>query len=663
MRRISIVLLLIPSLGSTVAAQSPSDSVPELDEIVVTADRAPTPLARVVSATTVISGDELRARGVYFVEDALREVPGANVVPTGSYGSLSSLFLRGGESDYVKVLIDGVPVNQPGGSFDFSSLSTDNIDRIEVVRGPVSVLYGSDAVTGVVQIFTHPGAGKLRTEARTQAGSFGTWRGEVGASGGSDQTAYSASLSRYRTDGTYAFNSGYRSTVGSGALTVHPDSSTDLTLTARLGDNTTHFPTDFAGVASDSNQKTLQNSTTLGLELGRRLSQHAELRVFLASRSEVDASDNTSDSPGDTLGFFGSQSQTRILRRSLDARGIVRASQGIRLTAGFAAEFEDLREFDRSEFNFGSPAFPDTVQVSSDAPFSATRRDVGGYGQGVFDLGARTVLNVGARVDDNQGFGSHFTYRAGMVYALLPGLRLRGSIGSSFKEPSIRQNYAQTAFEVGNPDLKPEQSRSWEVGVEQTLARGTLVVSANYFDQRFRNLIQYNGGAAPGTPNYENVARATSRGIEVVADVRPVQHTTVTASYTWLKTRVDDAGFSTAAGDVLVNGKSLIRRPGHSGRLDGRTRLLDRLGLGLAANYVGRRDDVDFRPAVSVRTTLPAYVTVDADASLDLLRERSGSVGVTATLRAENLFDRSYDTVVGFPGRGRAVFAGLVMGI
>jgi vitamin B12 transporter len=347
----------------------------------------------------------------------------------------------------------------------------------------------------------------------------------------------------------------------------------------------------------------------------------------------------------------------------MDARGIVRVNQRARVTAGLAAEFQDVREFNRSEFNFGTPASPDTVQVSSDPPFAASRRDVGGYGQAVIDIGARSLLNLGARIDDNQRFRTHFTYRAGAVYALLPGLRLRGSVGSSFKEPSIRQNYAQTAFEVGNPDLKPEQSRSWEVGVEQTLARGTVVLSANYFDQRFRNLIQYNGSAPRGTPTYQNVARATSRGVEVVVDVRPVRHTTVTASYTWLKTRVDDAGFSTGAGEVFVNGKALIRRPTHNARVDGRTRLLDRVGLGVAANYVGRRADVDFRPAASVRTTLPAYVTLDADAALDLLRERSGRVGLTATLRAENLLDRSYETVVGFPGRRRAIFAGLVVGL
>jgi len=640
------------------AAQDVQDSVPVLQEIVVTADRSPTPLARVVAATTVITGEELRARGVYSLEDALRQVPGAAVVPTGSFGGVGSLFLRGGESDYTKVLIDGVPVNQPGGAFNFGSLSTDNIERIEVVRGPASVLYGSDAVTGVVQIFTRRGTGKVRGEASLQAGTFGTAWGEAGASGGSDQVSYSANLFRFRSDGIYAFNNGYRSTVASGLVTVHPDSQTDLRLSARLGDNTVHFPTDFAGVPSDSNQRTLQSGTTLGLELGRRISAGAEMQVFLASYNESAGADNAKDSPGDTLGFYASTSRSRLLRRSADARGIFQPAPGLRVTAGAQVEFEDLREVNRAEFNFGSGA-----AVAADPPFAATRRNLGGYTQVVLDLGARSLVNVGMRVDDNQGFGTHFTYRAGVVSAVGGGFRLRGSVGSAFKEPSIRENFANVPFELGNPDLKPEQSRSWEVGAEQSLAAQRLTVAVTYFDQRFRNLIQYDGAAPTGEPNYQNVGQATSRGIEIVAELRPARQTTVTASYTWLRTNVEDAGIAAGAGEVFVEGKQLIRRPAHSLRLDGRTRIAGRTGVGLALNYVGQRDDVDFRSFPSTRVTLGAYVQVDGDVSVDLLREGAGRLGFTATARVENLLDSRYETIIGFPGRGRTILVGGRVGL
>jgi vitamin B12 transporter len=652
--------LIVLAHGAGIPAVSAQDQVPpvELEELVVTADRAPTPATRAIAATTVITGEELRQRGVYFLEDALRQAPGATVVSTGSYGGIGSLFVRGGESDQTKVLIDGVPVNQAGGAFNFGTLSTDNVDRIEIVRGPVSVLYGSDAMTGVVQVFTRKGTGRLRGAAATAAGTFGTWRGDVGASGGSDQASFSVGLSRYTSDGVHRFNSSYRSTVASGALTVRPDAATVATLTARTGDNTLHYPTDFAGVVSDSNQVNLQNGMTLGLELARQLTSRAEVRVALASHSQTDGADNAADSPGDTLGFYASQSQARSLRRSLDARGTLQFGDGVRVTAGAQAEFQDLREFTRSEYNFGGGP-----TVTADPPLDAARRNVGFYGQALVDVGPRILLNLGGRVDENEKFGTHGTYRLGGVLKLSRRFRVRAAAGSGFKEPSLRENYVRTAFEVGNPDLKPEESRSWEVGVEQGLWNGAVTLSASYFDQRFRNLIQYNGAAAPGAPSYENVARATARGVELTGSVRPGHGISVTGSYTFLHTRVDDPGFSTAPGDVFVKGQPLIRRPRHTTRLDGRARIADRATLGVAASVVASREDVDFRPFPSVRTTLPSYVTVDVDAAVDLLREAGGKPGVTATFRVENLFDERYETVVGFPARGRAVLVGARVGL
>lgn len=639
-------------LGTPLAAQVSRDTV-QLQEIVVTADRFPTPAARNIASTTVITGDELRQRGVYFLDDALRAVPGAAIVPTGSYGGLTSLFLRGGQSSYVKVLVDGVAQNQSGGFYNFAGLTTDNIDRIEVVRGPASVLYGTDAVTGVVQIFTRKGAGPLTAEASGRAGSFGSSSGDVGIHGGTEQVSYSASLGRFATDGIYKFNSQYTNTVASGSLTVRPDSRTDLTLSGRSGDNNTHFPTGSDGVPADSNQSSVVQGTTLSLDAGRRFNERAEVRVLLGSYAESIFDDNQSDSPGDTLGFFMSQGQSRLLRRSADLRGIFQPTERLRLTVGGVAEYQELRQLSRAEFDFG---FGRTVQA--DPPFSPTRRNAGLYAQGLIDLTSRVLLNIGGRIDDNQKFGTHGTVRAGSVVALGYGLRARGSVGTAFKEPSLRENFIQGAFELGNPDLKPEQSTSWELGLEQNLAGGVATLAAIYFDQRFRDLIQYNGGVATGVPNYQNIAKATSRGLELTASVRPVRQLTFAASYTYLRTRVDDAGFASAVGSVFENGKPLIRRPKHSLRLDGRARLRDRLSLGAAVTYAGKRDDVDFSSFPSTRTSLPSYTLVDMDAAFDLIQPGAGRVGLTATLKVENLVDADYQTVFGYRGRQRGVFGG-----
>jgi vitamin B12 transporter len=634
--------LLLGAVPCGASAQVQRDTV-TLKELVVTADRDPTPLARTVAATTVITGDELRQRGGYFLSEALRQVPGAAVVSQGSDGGVTSLFLRGGESDYTKVLIDGVPVNQAGGSFNFGLLSTDNIERIEIVRGPVSVLYGSDAVTGVIQVFTRKGAGALRTELTGQAGSHGSYAGSASIRGGTAELSYSASLSRYATDGVYDFNSLFGNTVGSAALTARPDDRTAITLTARTGDNTLRFPTDFTGAVTDSNQLTRQNSQTLGLDLARRFSERAEVRLQLASHNQVDGAENNPDSPGDADFFF--QSQGRSQRRSADARGLVQLSSMARVTVGGQVEVEDLREFS-----------------TTNDPFAATRNNLGLYGQSVFTPGRSTVLNVGLRLEDNEEFGTHLTYRVGAVQGVSGGLRLRASIGSSFKEPSLRENFAQDAFEVGNPELDPEQSRSWEVGLEQELADGRMTVAANYFDQRFTDLIQYLSTGVPDEPTYQNVSQATSRGVELIADLRPASWLAVTASYTYLETRVADAGTAGGTGSPFEEGKPLVRRPKHSARIDARSRIADRASIGVSANYVGQRADIDFTLFPSVRRTLPSYVALDADASFDIRHGAGGRPGITATVRAENLFNKAYDTVLGYRGRGRAVFGGFRLG-
>jgi len=176
-----------------------------LKPVVVTATRVPTPADAVTAAVTVISGASLRERGVRTVAEALRDVPGAAVVETGPSGSITSLFLRGGESDYVKVLLDGVPLNQPGGAFDFAHLTTDQVDRIEVVRGPTSVLYGSDAMTGVIQIFTKSGSGPAALGARLVRGSGGTTQSSIDVSGvlGGGRLGYALGASHFGAQGLY----------------------------------------------------------------------------------------------------------------------------------------------------------------------------------------------------------------------------------------------------------------------------------------------------------------------------------------------------------------------------------------------------------------------------------------------------------------------------
>ncbi len=267
-------------------------------------------------------------------------MPGAHLVQGGPYGAAASLFVRGGESDYVKVLVDGVPVNQPGGFYDFASLTTDNVERIEILRGPGSVLYGSDAIAGVIQIVTRQGGDGLRLGAAAEGGSFGSARWEASALGGGDALGWSASLSRLTSDGTYEFNNDYRNTVASGRFRARAGDRTTLSLTGRYHDAKYHFPTDFTGVPVDRNQFTTDKTAALALDVGHRFSEIVEGQLLLG-RSDIETGfENPADPPPGP--GFASSDRTSTDRTSADARVQLTMPKGIRGLAG--ASFEAQRQ-------------------------------------------------------------------------------------------------------------------------------------------------------------------------------------------------------------------------------------------------------------------------------------------------------------------------------
>ena len=648
-KQIALAAILAGVLPPWLQAQEAQDTT-RLQELVVTATRIPTPADAVVSSTTIIRGEELRARGIHFVQDALREVPGATVVQVGSFGGVSSLFLRGSESDYVKVLVDGVPVNQPGGAYNFANLTTDNVDRIEVLRGPASVLYGSDAVSGVVQVFTRRGEGRPAFEGGAEAGTFGSISGHAGVVGGSKALGYSADASHLSTDGTYAFNNDYHNTVLSGSVRAAPDAKGDASLSVRFSDNRYHFPTDFSGALADSNQFNAEKALSLGADLGRRLSDRVELRVSAGGSRSDGEFDDRPDNASDTLGFgFASHRNSRDQRGNLEARVNTFVSSVLTLTTGAQVERETERQSGETTSNFGG------IATTPDTPFDRGRTTTGYYAQGVLELPLGLAVNLNGRLDHNSGFGTFFTYRAGLAYQLLGGTRFRASLGRAFKEPTFCEQFCDAPFVVGDSTLQPERSTSWELGVEQHL-EGPVSLWVTYFHQRFRDMIVYDGGVAPGAPTYRNGAAARARGVEAGVTTSFGASVSAKASYTYLDAKAtDDAGMPSAS---FARGQSLIRRPGHSAELAVQGRVLQRATLGGSLSYVGRRDDVDFNAFPSVRVALPGYAIVDLAAEVDILQPAAGRPGLSGVLRVENLFDKEYDQVVGFAGRPRGIYGG-----
>ncbi len=608
-----------PALAQGVARDTARTS-----PIVVTATRSPLAAGRAPSAVTVITGEQLRRTGITAVGDALGQVPGLAVVQSGSYGGATSLFIRGGESKHAKVLVDGVPVNDAGGAFDFSSLTTDNVERIEIVRGPASVLYGSDAMAGVVQLFTRRGDGRPRIELGARGGGNSSYDAHAAVRGGAMPLDYSFGVSRHATDGFQAFNSASRTTVGSASVGTRAERY-DARLTARYIDGSLHFPTDGAGQVVDSNSAHHDGRLSVGVDAGYQFTGVASLHLALASLDVHGLSENLPDGPGDTGGYYFTTGD-RSRRRSGDLRLDIELPAAARLSVGAQVE----REWQESV----------TASNYGDDAFTARRRTSGAYTQLLLSPDDRYTATFGARLEHNEEFGDFATWRSAASVLLRPGTRLRGSLGTAFREPTFLENFGG-AYAIGNPALSPEHAVSADAGVQQKLG-DDVTVEVTWFANSFRDLIDYRYSATE--PNYFNLARTRSAGMELQGRAALPAGFHADAAFTYLETRVVDAGASSAVTALFAPGARLLRRPMHT--LDaGAGWRSSRAGLDLRAHRLGTREDNYYAPDFSTQhVTLPPYTRLDlsADAAVPV------ATAVRATLRAENLLDARYTDVAGF---------------
>jgi len=635
------VLFAFPA---TIVAQ---DDPMKLDSLVVTVHRLPVALQATSASVTVLDGRELENAGMISVLDALRSVPGIAVNQSGSFGSVASIFMRGGESDYTAVLIDGVQVNEPGGRFDFAHLTVQQIDRIEIVRGPTSSMYGSDAVTGVIQIFTRTGSGGPQGGLTVLGGTYDSWRGSANIEGGGSIASYGLAASGFRSDGSLAFNNDYDNVTISSRVNLTPDDQTALRLSAQYSDHTFHFPTDGAGALVDENSNTFGEDLTLSLDARHQLTSGVELALLLATRNSDAGTDDAQDGPADSLGFFAFQSLDDISRQSLDLRTNVQLGSFGTASAGFEYEDQSLRSTSESDSEFGPSS-----GISDE---SRTNRAY--YGQW-FGQWGQLAANASIRLEDNGTFGSLVTYSIGSAFLISDSnTKLRGSVGRGIKEPTLFENFA-SGFAVGNPDLVPEESVSWEFGVDQYFEGGRYRLSATYFDQSFEDLIQFTFVTAePGDPNFFNVGAADVRGFEAEAGAiaGPVSFS---VNYTYLDSEVVDAGFEVGPDATFVSGERLLRRPVSQFAIEASSRLGSRGTAGLSLRHVGDRIDRDFSAFPFPRVTLPATTIVDARGEFSVAKPVGHQYGVSLIARIENLFDRKYSEIQGFPARGRTIWLG-----
>lgn len=644
-RRAALVAasLALAPLAPNASAQTPPDSADTrpLERVVITATRSAVPA--VTAATTVISGADLRDRGITHVIDALREVPGVALVQSGSFGAATSLYLRGGEANYTRVLIDGVPVNDPGGSFDFSQLTTEDVERIEIVRGPASVLYGSDAVSGVIQIFTRDGRGPAGLSLDLRGGNYGTVITNLNVHGGDDDRAYSVAAGRYATDGIYGINNRYLHRFVSGSARLTAGNGVIARLLLRYADDEAQTPTDGSGAVVDANALLALERTTLAVQLSREFGDRADVSLQLASHTTNGGFDDAPDGPSDTLGFYAFQGLDHVTRRRAELTVNYRAAGASVVTGGLSIEGQSQNSLTQSQSEFGDDA----------SRFDASRTTRAAFVQ-VVRAGQWLSWNAGARLDENDAFGSFGTYRAGVALTPLAHTRLRAALGTAFREPTFLQNFA-TGFARGNPDLEPEESTSAEVGLDQQWWNDRLMFSATWFRQRFRNIIEFTfSPPQPTDPNYFNIAKVRSSGVELELRAALSAGLRVDVSHTALTTRVDQPGFDGSATGYFREGARLLRRPDRVASAGLTANVSRRAELGVRWNHFGDRDDVDF--GAGERITLSSYSTVDLSARLPIVTA-TGTYALT--LRVANALDKSYEAVAGFPAPGRLVLLGV----
>lgn len=596
----ALALLLLFLLPLVPSAHARAQVLPPVSEtVVVTATLSPEEEAELGSATTVITRERMEKSGYQTLLEVLRSVPGLDLVRQGADGSLTSIFLRGANSTHALVLVDGLRVNSPFFSgYDFSAWTTENIERIEIVRGPFSPLYGSDALGGVIQIFTRPARSSPTGRGTLEAGSAGQKNGSVFLSAGFGPIAAAASYGHARVDGDRR-NSDWREENASMRVEGRLGERFRLALEGAILDGEVGVPGPVGAETPRSRGGFREERIQLPASI--QLSAIHELNLLIGHA----ASKPTFESPG-----FSSETDARSFQaRASDTWKLGRST----LTA--FASWERWRVDDQSSFG---------VNLRDD------RSTLWGAGfQNTLRLGESWRATAGVRYDHHSEFGSAWSPRGTLSWLSRDALwKVRASAGRAFRAPSVGELFFPAS---GNPGLEPERSTSYELGIERYLPGGRAEISL--FWNELRDLIVFD---FPRFRN-ENVGSARTRGAEFGLRWEISRHAGVDAGYTYLEA------------EDRTTGKKLLRRPRHRAFLGIAFHPLSGLTVSPHATFVGRRDDID--GVRFSRVESPSYLRYDLFA-----RYEFGTFAPYA--RLENVTDRKFEEVDGYPAPRRRYAVG-----
>jgi outer membrane cobalamin receptor len=643
------------------------------EQLTVTASQVDAPLSRLPDSTTVVSGAEIATRQQFAMSQVLRSVPGVTVQQSGGPGSVTSMFVRGSESDQTLVLVDGVRANAFGGGIDLSQVPLADVERIEVVRGPQSAIYGADAIGGVVQLFTKQG-GAPRGQASFEFGSREMRRATASTTG-------AASAFRWHLGGDYFEEEGYTGLANNGEIVSNddarigqaalilgwrqPSSGADVQGTVRYVDTERGTPGPFGSDPAGrffGVDRTSRNLTTRTSGGARWIQPWFGPNSRVRQRVEFDATDFdlTYLTPSSPQPFDRSEGET--VRQHLRVQTDVAASTAVGFTGGLewlgeqggstyivSGDASVPTDVDRSVLGvFGEARWSPLDQFSLSAGVRGERihRDALAGDPLAFtprpDFPAESIVSVNPKVAA--------TWRLAGSAASRATTRLHGAVGTGIRPPD--------AFEIAftdNSGLKPERSRSADIGVEQTLADGRVLVDATAFFNRFDDLIVSVGRSFAGSSRWrtDNIANARARGLELTGAWRPVRAFDLKATYTFTSTAVLAVDNSSSAPPPYEVGDPLLRRPPHQGSVDA---IVSQPRWSAFAQLMVRGEALDAEPAFGPTGGL--YWN-DGYAVTNL----GGTWRITPWLSTEarvlNLFDTDYEEVFGYPSPGRTAYLGV----
>ena len=622
------------------------------ETVVVTATRTPVPTEAAGADVETLSAAQLETMRPVAADDALRFLPGAVVDTQGQRGGLSSLFVRGGDSRYNKIIVDGVTVNEPGGRFDFGTLPLAQADRLEFVRGAQSALYGSDAMTSVVQVWTRTGNTEV-PELRFGAdgGNLGTANGYLAFAGARGPFDYNIFGDQFNTSGQ-GINDDYSNSLAGANFGVAINDRISLRIRGRHSNSRTGVPGEwnFNGnplMQPDRDQFARLNDSIGSIDLnvsGPSKWQHRFTGFeYYQRRTNVD---NVVD-PGRVSPLFGNidshfHSVADLNRAGFEYQGEYVERSWAQTTVGY--RFEDENGF---VGDLLSPPTDHGLRLNHEL-----------YGQQQLTLGRLSVV-AGARFVHNGSFGNKGVPRVALTFQALrggqmfSGTRLRFSYATGIKEPLLEESFASGPFTVPNPNLRPETNRAFEAGIQQGLFGGRYALTATYYNNLFRDQIEFASSPTTFIGQYVNVNESFAHGAEVEFHGKLVSRLSLSTAYTYTSTQILQAPLCTPANfcdPLLATGQPFIRRPRHSA-----TALLTyvgrRWGGNLGGSFVGRRPDSDFF-GFGI-THAAGYVRVDMGGWYALTSR------ITAYVNLQNAFDKPYQEVVGYPALGANYRAGM----